>query len=247
MPEGGKLVIETQNITLDQEFCKRYAEVKPGDYVLLSMADTGHGMEKETLEHIFDPFYTTKEVGKGTGLGLAIVYGIVKNHEGYVMCYSRPGSGASFSIYLPASEATTEHEELGESLESKSPAMGGYETILLVDDEEFIRELGVDVLGQAGYTVLTASNGEQALEVYRKEQAQIDLVILDLIMPGMGGGKCLEGLLKIDPRAQILIASGYSPDASTKGALEAGAAAFINKPYDTKQLLELVRKILDKN
>jgi two-component system cell cycle sensor histidine kinase/response regulator CckA len=247
MPEGGKLIIETQNITLDQEFCKRYAEVKPGDYVLLSMADTGHGMAKETLEHIFDPFYTTKEVGKGTGLGLAIVYGIVKNHEGYVMCYSRPGSGASFSIYLPALEAATEDEEQGESQESKFSAMGGCETILLVDDEKFIRELGVDVLGQAGYTVLTAGSGEQALEVYRKEQAQIDLVILDLIMPGIGGGKCLEGLLKIDPRAQILIASGYSPDASTKGALESGAAAFINKPYDTKQLLELVRKILDKS
>ncbi|UCG22299.1 MAG: PAS domain S-box protein [Deltaproteobacteria bacterium] len=245
MPEGGKLVIETQNITLDQEFCKRYAEIKPGDYILLSMADTGHGMEKETLEHIFDPFYTTKEVGKGTGLGLAIVYGIVKNHEGYVMCYSRPGSGTSFRIYLPASEAATEHEEAVEPLESKSPVMGGDETILLVDDEKFIRELGVDVLGQAGYTVLTAGNGEQALEVYRKERDRVDLIILDLIMPGMGGSKCLEELLKIGPQARVLIASGYSPDASTKGALETGAAGFINKPYDTKQLLELVRKILD--
>jgi len=247
MPEGGKLVIDTQNISLDQEFCKRYAEVKPGDYVLLSMVDTGHGMEKETLEHIFDPFYTTKEVGKGTGLGLAIVYGIVKNHEGYVMCYSRPGSGTSFRIYLPSSEAATKHGELVESQESKSPAMGGDETILLVDDEEFIRELGVDVLGQAGYTVLTASNGEQALEAYRREQAQIDLIILDLIMPGMGGSKCLEELLKIGSQTRVLIASGYSPDASTKGALETGAAGFINKPYDTKQLLELVRKILDKS
>jgi CheY-like chemotaxis protein len=247
MPDGGKIVIETQNITLDQEFSKRYAEVKSGDYVLLSMADTGHGMEKETLEHIFDPFYTTKEVGKGTGLGLAIVYGIVKNHEGYVMCFSRPGSGTSFRIYLPVSEVARDHEEVGESLESKSPAMGGDETILLVDDEEFIRELGVDVLGQAGYTVLTASNGEQALEVYRKEQAHIDLIILDLIMPGMGGKKCLAELHKIGPQARVLIASGYSPDASTKGALETGAAGFINKPYDNKQLLDLVRKVLDKN
>jgi two-component system cell cycle sensor histidine kinase/response regulator CckA len=247
MPEGGKIVIETQNITLDQEFCQKYAEVKPGDYVLLSMADTGHGMEKETLEHIFDPFYTTKEVGKGTGLGLAIVYGIVKNHDGYVMCYSRPGSGTSFRIYLPVSERATEDEEAGESLVAKSPPMGGDETILLVDDEEFIRELGVDVLGQAGYTVLTARNGEQALEVYRKEQAHIDLIILDLIMPGMGGSKCLAELRKISPQARVLIASGYSPDASTKGTLEAGAAGFINKPYDNKQLLDLVRKILDKS
>jgi two-component system cell cycle sensor histidine kinase/response regulator CckA len=247
MPEGGKIVIETQNVTLDQEFCQKYAEVKPGDYVLLSMADTGHGMEKETLQQIFDPFYTTKEVGKGTGLGLAIVYGIVKNHDGYVMCYSRPGSGTSFRIYLPVSEAATEDEESGELLVAKSPPMGGDETILLVDDEEFIRELGVDVLGQAGYTVLTASNGEQALEVYRNEQPHIDLIILDLIMPGMGGSKCLAELRKINSQARVLIASGYSPDASTKGTLEAGAAGFINKPYDNKQLLELVRKILDKN
>ena len=247
MPDGGKIVIETQNITLDQEFCTRYAEVKPGDYVLLSMADTGHGMERETLEHIFDPFYTTKEVGKGTGLGLAIVYGIVKNHEGYVMCYSRPGSGTSFRIYLPVSAAATDLEETGESLVSKSPARGGDETILLVDDEEFIRELGVDVLGQAGYRIIPASNGEQALEVYRKEQAHIDLIILDLIMPGMGGSKCLAELLKISPKARVLIASGYSPDASTKGALEAGAAGFINKPYENKQLLDLVRKVLDKD
>ena len=161
------------------------------------------------------------------------------------MCYSRPGSGASFRIYLPALEAASEREEIVESQESKSSAMGGNETILLVDDEEFIRELGVDVLGQAGYTVLTASNGEQALEVYRRERERIALVILDLIMPGMGGSKCLEELLKVTPRARVLIASGYSPDASTKGALEAGAVAFINKPYNNKQLLELVRKILD--
>jgi CheY-like chemotaxis protein len=246
MPEGGKLVIETKNITLDQDFCKRYAEVKPGEYVLLSISDTGHGMDHDTLEHIFDPFYTTKEVGKGTGLGLAIVYGIVKNHEGYVMCSSRPGAGTSFRIYFPMTEVETETVDSMGSPESKPFALGGNETVLLVDDEEFIRELGMDVLGQAGYTVLTANDGEEALKVYRREHGRIDLIILDLIMPGMGGSKCLEELLKVNPQAQILIASGYSPDASTKGTLQSGAADFINKPYDTKQLLLLVRKILDR-
>jgi len=247
MVEGGSLVIETKNVTLDQEFCRRYAEVKAGDYVLFSISDTGHGMDKGTLEHIFDPFYTTKEVGKGTGLGLAIVYGIIKNHEGYVMCYSRPQEGTTFRIYLPAMEAETLKMETVEPPEPEAFAQGGNETILLVDDEVFIRELGVDVLGQAGYTVLTADNGESALELYRQEQSRIDLVILDLIMPGMGGSRCLRKLLELDPQAQVVIASGYSPDGPTKGALEAGAKGFLSKPYDTRELLQLVRKILDEN
>jgi PAS domain S-box-containing protein len=247
MAEGGKLLIETQSVTLDQEFCRRYAEVKPGDYVLFSISDTGHGMGKETLEHIFDPFYTTKEVGKGTGLGLAIVYGIIKNHEGYITCYSRPEVGTTFRIYLPTIEPETVPVDVLIAPEPEGLATGGSETILLVDDEEFIRELGVDVLGSVGYTVLTASNGENALELYRQERARIGLVILDLIMPGMGGSKCLEELLTIDPRTRVLIASGYSPDGPTKGALDAGAKGFVSKPYDTSQLLQLVREILDRN
>jgi CheY-like chemotaxis protein len=246
MAEGGKLLIETQSVTLDQEFCRRYAEVKPGDYVLFSISDTGHGMGKETLEHIFDPFYTTKEVGKGTGLGLAIVYGIIKNHEGYITCYSRPEVGTTFRIYLPTIEPEIVPVDVLIAPDPEGLARGGNETILLVDDEEFIRELGVDVLGRAGYTVLTASNGEDALELYQKERARIDLVILDLIMPGMGGSKCLEELLKMDPDTRVLIASGYSPDGPTKGALDTGAKGFVSKPYDTSQLLQLVRKILDR-
>jgi len=247
MAEGGKLLIETQSVTLDQEFCRRYAEVKPGDYVLFSISDTGHGMGKETLEHIFDPFYTTKEVGKGTGLGLAIVYGIIKNHEGYITCYSRPEVGTTFRIYLPTIEPEAVPVDVLIVPEPEGLATGGNETILLVDDEEFIRELGVDVLGRAGYTVLTANNGENALELYRQERARIDLVILDLIMPGMGGSKCLEELLTIDPHTRVLIASGYSPDGPTKGALDRGAKGFVSKPYDTNQLLQLIREILDRN
>ncbi len=247
MAEGGKLLIETQSVTLDQEFCRRYAEVKPGDYVLFSISDTGHGMGKETLEHIFDPFYTTKEVGKGTGLGLSIVYGIIKNHEGYITCYSRPEVGTTFRIYLPTIEPEAVPVDVLTAPEPEGLARGGNETILLVDDEEFIRELGVDVLGRAGYTVLTANNGENALELYRQERARIDLVILDLIMPGMGGSKCLEELLTIDPHTRVLIASGYSPDGPTKGALDSGAKGFVSKPYDTNQLLQLIREILDRN
>jgi PAS domain S-box-containing protein len=247
MPEGGKLLIETQSVTLDQEFCRRYAEVTPGDYVLFSISDTGHGMAKETLEHIFDPFYTTKEVGKGTGLGLAIVYGIIKNHEGYITCYSHPEVGTTFRIYLPTIEPESVPVDVLIAPEPEGLARGGSETILLVDDEEFIRELGADVLGRAGYTVLTAGDGENALKLYRQERARIDLVILDLIMPGMGGRKCLEELLTIDPHTRVLISSGYSPDGPTKGALDTGAKGFVSKPYDTSQLLQLVREILDRN
>ncbi|UCG11554.1 MAG: response regulator, partial [Deltaproteobacteria bacterium] len=242
MPRGGTLLFETENVLLDQEFCRRYAEVKPGDYVQLTISDTGHGMDEETQEHMFDPFYTTKEVGKGTGLGLAIVYGIIKDHEGYIMCHSEPREGTTFKIYLPV---VTQESEMVEEKESEGSIDGGTETILLVDDEEFILDLGEQILKKLGYTVLTVADGDSALELYREEQERIDLVILDLIMPGLGGSKCLEELLKIDPQAQVLIASGYSPDAGAKGALESGARGFIRKPYDLRQMLKVVRDVLD--
>ncbi len=246
MPEGGILFIETENVTLDHQFCRKYAEVKPGHYVQFTVSDTGHGMDKEILQHIFDPFYTTKEIGKGTGLGLAIVYGIIKNHEGYILCYSQPGEGTTFKIFLPVLSEEIEFADLADATESEVLIKGGSETILLVDDEEFIRQLGVDVLGRAGYKVLTAADGESALELYSQSRSGIDLVILDLIMPGMGGSKCLEELLQHDPGARVLIASGYSPDGPTKGVLDTGAKGFVSKPYDARKLLDLVRKILDR-
>ena len=162
------------------------------------------------------------------------------------MCHSLPRKGTTFNIYLPVLRQELGFTDMVSTEESELAIIGGDETILLVDDERFIRELGMDVLGRAGYEVLTATDGESALELYRQECGQIDLVILDLIMPGMGGSKCLEELLKIDPHAQVLIASGYSPDGPTKGALEAGARGFVSKPYDTRQLLHLIRQILDR-
>ncbi|MBW1691983.1 MAG: response regulator [Deltaproteobacteria bacterium] len=243
MPEGGTLIIETENVTLDEEYCNTHLGAIPGDYVLLTVSDTGHGMDKETLKHIFEPFYTTKEAGKGTGLGLAIVFGIVKSHNGYIMCYSEPGEGTAFKIYIPAIEQEAKLEELKEE---KMP-IGGTETILLVDDEEPIREVGKNTLAKFGYKVIIAPDGESALELYREKKKKIDLIILDLIMPGMGGRKCLERLLKINPRARVLIASGYSVDELTKKALEAVAKGFISKPYDIKQMLKAVRETLDKN
>jgi CheY-like chemotaxis protein len=242
MPDGGKLVIETENVLLDEEYCKKHVEVRSGEYVLLTVSDTGHGMDQQTLEHIFEPFFTTKEVGEGTGLGLATVYGIVKGHGGFILCNSKPGEGTTFKVYFPAIEPH------GASVVMKDvtiPPRGDGEVILVVDDEDFIRDLGEKILTGYGYQVLTASDGENALEIYGKERGRIDLVLLDLIMPGMGGGRCLESLLEIDPQAKVLIASGYSPGGPTRKALDAGAHGFVRKPYEVRDLLRVVQETLD--
>jgi len=231
MPDGGKLILKTENVTVEGR----------GDYVILGVSDTGCGMNKEMLEHIYEPFYTTKEVGAGTGLGLAMVYGILKNHGGYIECRSRPGKGTTFQLYFPviAEKAVTE------TVAGAIAAEGGTETILLVEDEIAIRDIGEESLVRFGYTVMTAADGEEGLELYFKHRERIDLVVLDLIMPGMGGRRCLMEILAIDPKAKIIIASGYSSKGSREEAIEAGAAAFIDKPYDIGQMLEAVRKTLD--
>jgi CheY-like chemotaxis protein len=244
MPDGGKIIIATENVTLDQEYCRSHLGSTPGKYVQLSISDTGHGMSREILEHIFEPFYSTKEVGKGTGLGLSMVYGIVKNHHGYITCESEPKHGTTFKIYLLAIE---QEEEMEEVRMMESSVMGGTETILLVDDEELIRDLGVELLGDAGYTVLTATDGFGALELYLKEHKRIDLIILDLIIPGIDGGKCLTEILKINPQARVIILSGYPAEGSMEDLIEAGAQMCLSKPYDVDEMLKVVREVLDKD
>ena len=241
MPEGGKLIISTENVTLDDNYSRLYPEALLGEHVLVTVADSGHGMDRETIEHIFDPFYTTKEVGHGTGLGLAMVYGTVKSHNGHIVCYSEVDKGTTFKIYLPVVEQEAEWREE----EAEGDIEGGTETILLVDDEELIRKLGDRILTKFGYTVLTATDGESALAVYREEQQRIHLVILDLIMPGMGGRKCLEKLMKVNPSAKVLIASGGPPGGPTKESPRARAKGFVSKPYNLRQLLTAVRNALD--
>jgi two-component system, cell cycle sensor histidine kinase and response regulator CckA len=241
MPEGGKLVIETASVVIDEDYARSHLEAEPGSYVLLRVSDTGSGMDKDTLNHIFEPFFTTKGPGEGTGLGLAMVFGIVKQHHGFINCYSEIGHGTTFKVYLP---------DVSPATQSDLPVVtampqGGTETILLVDDEELIRDLGKRMLRKAGYGVLTASNGKEALEVYRKEQSRIALVILDLIMPEMGGKECLEGLLEIDPAIKVLVATGYSANRPTKSDLSSGAKGFVAKPFAMRQVLEMVRKTID--
>ncbi len=242
MPDGGSLTIATANIYLDEAYCRSYPEIHPGDYVLLTVSDTGHGMEKETLEHIFDPFFTTKGVGKGTGLGLAMVYGIVRQHGGLVTCDSEPNEGATFKIYLPAIEAAGTEKE---NPEDQALPRGGTEKILLVDDEEFVRDLGTRFLTRAGYKVLTAASGPEAIRSYMKEPERISLVILDLIMPEMGGDNCLEEILAIDPDAKIVISSGAVIEGKKRRILESGAKGFVNKPFRVRDMLKAVREVLD--
>ena len=241
MPEGGQLVIETANVLIDADYPISHLGVKPGSYVLLSVSDTGTGMDNETLGHIFEPFYTTKSPGQGTGLGLAMVFGIVKQHHGFINCHSEVGKGTTFKIYLPVMSKDQEH-----FLESEEEILVfGTETVLLIDDEDLVRELGRRILTRNGYTVLTAVNGAEALEVYIREKEHIALVILDLIMPSMGGKDCLKKILDIDPRARILISSGYSAEASTKECFDLGAKGFVAKPFRFKELLKQVRKVLE--
>jgi CheY-like chemotaxis protein len=243
MPDGGKLSIATSNASLDQEYANTHLEASPGDYVLLTVSDTGEGMDDETLEHIFEPFYTTKGVGKGTGLGLASVYGIVKSHGGHITCHSEQGKGATFKIYYPSLKP----ESL--PVEAEKPDFdvmpGGSETILLVDDEETIRDLGQQILADLGYKVLVAQTGEEALDIFREQGPEIDLTVLDISMPGMGGHKCLQELLKIDPKAKVIIATGYSRSGRLKGTLDSGAAGYIAKPFRQRDLLHTIRSVLD--
>ena len=244
MPDGGKLVIETDNVILEDKFAIGHSRAKPGKYVLMTISDTGCGMDKETIKHIFEPFYTTKEIGKGTGLGLASVYGIVKSHDGYITCYSEPGLGTTFKIYLPAME---QMDSSNESIHEEAAPQGGVETILLVDDEDSVRNLGLSILGRYGYSVLTASSGEEALNLYIQDQNEIDLVILDIGMPGMGGSKCLREIKRLNTAAKVVIATGYSSNSLVNDALEAGAAGYIGKPYRFSDLLNKVRSALDED
>lgn len=241
MPYGGLLRIETSNVQLDDHYSHPHLDVKPGTYVLLYVSDTGFGMNATTLSRVFEPFFTTKETGKGTGLGLATVYGIVKQHGGHISCSSRPGIGTSFRIYFPAIKAV----RASRLLEEDAVLKGGSETILLVEDDESVRELCRDLLTSFGYNVMTAHNGRDALDLYRKSMDCVSMIILDLIMPVMDGKQCLDEILQINPAARVLIASGYSEEDSIKPSCLSGAKTFVRKPYNINELLNSVRRILD--
>ena len=239
MPGGGDLYLKTENVTINRTDVKPFS-IEPGRYVKISVTDTGVGMDKKTREKIFEPFFTTKEMGRGTGLGLASAYGIIKNHGGFINVYSEKGHGATFNIYLPASEK--------EVIEEKKPAgetVSGTETVLFVDDEDMIIELAEELFEGLGYKVLTAGSGREAIETYEKNKERIDMVLLDMVMPDMGGDETYDKLKKINPDIKVLLASGYSMNGQATEIMDRGCSGFIQKPFKMRELSQKLREILD--
>jgi len=241
MPGGGDLYIQTQNVNLDENHSMAF-NASPGKYVKVSVTDTGVGMDEVTRQKIFDPFFTTKKKGRGTGLGLASVYGIVKNHGGFIDVYSQKGEGATFNIYLPATEKETAKKE-----ELEKGVLTGSETVLLVDDEGLIIDVVKPMLEKMGYNVLIARSGKEALEIYQQNEQEIDLVILDLIMPDISGGDTYDKLKVLNPKIKVMLSSGYSINGQTSEILERGCNGFIQKPFDFKKLSRKIREVLDKD
>jgi CheY-like chemotaxis protein len=239
MPNGGTLRIETHNVILSDPEAYGLAEAPPGEYVSLSVSDTGVGISEDHLPRIFEPFFTTKEPGKGSGMGLAMVYGIVKNHGGWIDVRSPSGRGATIRILLPASPRMLAAPT---SLPKPEILAVGTETILFVDDEESLRLLATESLGSLGYTVLTARNGTEALTRYAENRREIALVILDLIMPEMGGVETFRRLREIDPAVRVLISSGYAGDDRSEMLLAEGVAGFLRKPYRLGTLAAAIRQ-----
>ena len=242
MPSGGKLTIETAYVELDESYARNHVEVKPGDYVMFSVSDTGVGMTPEVRERIFEPFFTTKEKGKGTGLGLATVYGIVKQSNGHIWVESMQGKGTTFKIYLPRVNEPLE-EIRKEVLTDELPR--GKETILIVEDEVEVRELAGKILEKQGYRILETSNGDDALLACERREGPVHLALVDVVMPGMSGSE-LAGLLKpLYPEIKILYMSGYTDNAIIQqGVLEDGIH-YIQKPFTLEGLARKVRKALD--
>ncbi len=241
MPDGGRLIIETSNVGDSEKVGPPLSTPGPLGWVRLSVSDTGHGMDDETRKHVFEPFYSTKAPGKGTGLGLSMVHGIVQNHDGKIICRSTPGKGTVFTIYLPAVEMVEKRVKPAD----KKISVGGNEILLLVDDDEITLSTGKKQLEKAGYTVITATDGEIALKIYSAQKDAIDLILLDLMMPGMGGAKCLQALLRLDPAVKVIITSGHYPEGRRLRIIEQCSRACLHKPYPNDQLLAVIRNVLD--
>jgi len=243
MPDGGNLIIELTRAELDEGYARKHVAVKPGKYVMLSVSDTGSGMAPEVRDRVFEPFFTTKEKGKGTGLGLSTVYGIVKQSGGNIWVYSEVGHGTVFKIYFPQVEGAV--EESKENIEGKE-LPGGDEKILLVEDERGVRELTAEFLRRQGYMVLEAQHGAGAFRTCEEHQGPIDLLVTDVVMPGMSGRELAGLLAPIRPEMKVLYMSGYTDDAVIQhGVLEEGVN-YIQKPFSMAKLARKVREVLDK-
>ncbi|MFY9226360.1 MAG: PAS domain S-box protein [Blastocatellia bacterium] len=243
MVQGGQLSIRAENIFLDENYVKMYLDGKPGQYVLITVSDTGIGIAKDTIDKIFDPFFTTKEVGKGTGLGLSTVAVIVKSHEGFIEVYSELGRGTKFKVFLPsAPQVSTPHTES----RITSLILGKGETVLVVDDELSIREITKATLNKYGYSPMVASDGTEALAIYAKHSEEISVVLIDMMMPYLDGIATIRALQRLNPLVKIIATSGLSSDGKAGEAIACGAKSFLPKPYTAEKLLEMLADIINK-
>jgi CheY-like chemotaxis protein len=242
MPDGGVITIETGLMELDREFITGHGYGRPGTYAVISVSDTGIGIDEKIRERIFEPFYTTKEVGKGTGLGLSMVYGIIKQHNGYITCDSKPGEGSTFRIYLPISKSEvieTYPEEIPE-IEHQTA------TILLAEDELSVRKLTKQILENSGYSVIEAADGEEAVKRFIENRDSIDMIILDVIMPKMSGKEAYDRIIKINPGIKALLTSGYPADFIQKQEIIRQGLTFVAKPLSPAKLLKSVKEVFNK-
>ncbi len=241
MPSGGDLYIMSESVLLEEDFADQY-HVSAGKYVMISVRDTGTGIDENIKHRLFEPFFTTKEMSRGSGLGLASAYGIIQNHNGFITVTSEKGKGSTFCIYLPASDKSVLKEAVSEQVE----ILAGSETVLFIDDEEMIIQVGTSMLKNLGYRVLTAVNGQEAIEIFKARQNEIDIVILDMIMPGMSGSEVFDCLKDIREDIKVILSSGYSLDGQAEQIFQRGCRGFIQKPFKMKTLSKKIREALDK-
>lgn len=243
MPKGGKLIIKTENVTLDEENCKLIPEARPARYVCLSVTDTGVGMDEQIIQHIFEPFFTTKEVGKGAGLGLSVVHGIVKQHEGWISVYSEPGQGSTFEVYLPA--LAIKPQDQTEKTISLEELQGSGERILLVEDEEGVREYLTRALDENGYIVFEAANAKEATDIFEREKGEFHLVFTDVVLSDLGGLELVDQLLSRKPQLGVLLSSGYADEKSQRPVIRERGFRFIPKPYALPDVLRAIREAME--
>jgi two-component system cell cycle sensor histidine kinase/response regulator CckA len=242
MPKGGRLVLETRNIEITEEYRRSATYAQPGRYVLLLVSDTGVGMDAETIEQIFEPFFTTKEPGKGTGLGLATVYGIVKQHGGFLNVESEVGKGTTFQIYLPAGSGIADPREA----QANEQPRKGTETILLAEDHDGLRQSAKEMLEALGYRVLLAPNGKDAVQLFKANSERVDLVVLDVVMPGLSGPDTYLQMVSIQPDLRVIFTTGYTSEAASLTSMIEKGAAFLQKPYGQRSIGLKIRDVLDR-
>jgi len=242
MPKGGRIVIETKNTTITEEFHRIHSFGTPGEYVVISISDTGTGMDQATLDRLFEPFFTTKEMGRGTGLGLATTYGIVKQHDGFINAYSELGKGTTFRVYLPGHSAPSKERRMESSLSD----LRGTETILLAEDNAALRDVARKVMEPLGYRIMAASTGQEAVQLFKANREKINVAVLDVIMPGLGGVEAYMQMRALKPDLPVIFTTGHTAESASLNSLLEEGAVFLGKPHTPRELCQTIRSLLDR-